>query len=273
MIRLLRPMNVLFAAVTIAAVALLAGGRPHDGMAVAVAALIGALMTAGANAINDYFDLGIDAVNRPDRPIPSGQVTPREAIWVWAVTTGVAVGCSFFLAAGPRLIVLIAGVVLYVYSAYLKRTILAGNVVVALMIALAFVFGGTVAGHPEWSIVPALFGFLVTFARELIKDVEDVEGDRAHDAATLPVRHGIRPALALITIDLIALVATTITAAVLRIYTVWFIAPIVLIDVVFLYTALAVWKDTSPRVMHRHSARMKLCMWGGLLAIIAGSIR
>jgi geranylgeranylglycerol-phosphate geranylgeranyltransferase len=271
-VRIIRPFNVAFTFVTIGAVCLVAGGHIDQWGMITIASVIGALMTAGANAINDAFDRDIDRVNRPDRPIPRGVVTPREAIWVWGISTGIAIALGLFLPPVPRIIVLAAGVVLFVYSSALKRTILAGNVVVALMIALAFIFAGTVVEHPAWAIVPALFAFLTTFAREMIKDVEDVNGDRAEGAATLPVRYGIKPSLALITVDLLALVAVTAVAAALRVYTPWFLLPIAIVDVAFIYTAFAVWKDTSPAVMRRHSARMKMCMVGGLIAIIIGSL-
>ncbi len=93
------------------------------------------------------------------------------------------------------LIVIFAVVLLYYYSARLKRTIIAGNVVVGFMTGMAFIYGGTTVGHVERALIPAIFAFLINFARELVKDVEDIEGDKKEQAVTLPVKYGIRPAL------------------------------------------------------------------------------
>ena len=271
-LRLTRPLNVLIASAAILAVSILAGGRSPDAWILIIAVLIGASMTAGANAINDVFDVEIDRVNRPDRPIPAGLVTAPQAVWVWGITTTVAVLLGILLPLVSSLIVTSAAVVLYVYSAYLKRTVLAGNVIVAAMIALAFVFAASVVNNVVWSVVPALFGFLTTYAREIVKDVEDMEGDRVHGAATMPVRFGVRPSLLLISVALTALVATTITASILHMFNRWFLIPIAPVDLLLAYTAVIVWKDQSPVAMHRSSVRLKACMVGGLAAIIIGSL-
>jgi geranylgeranylglycerol-phosphate geranylgeranyltransferase len=271
-IRLSRPLNVIIASAAILAVCLLAGGRAQQGFVIAVAVLIGALMTAGANAINDVYDIEIDRVNRPDRPIPSGGVPLRMAVWFWGATTTLGVLLGLLLPVTSCFIVTISAVVLYVYSVYLKRTVLAGNVVVAGMIALAFVYAGSVVDNIQWSVVPALFAFLTSYAREIVKDVQDIEGDRAHGAATMPVRYGVHPSLTLISVALLALIATTIAAVMLQKFNRWFLVPIVPVDLAFAYTAFIVWKDHSSAAMKKSSSRLKACMIAGLVAIIIGSL-
>ena len=88
------------------------------------------------------------------------------------------------------LIVVLSIALLYFYSARLKRTVLIGNLVIGLMTGMAFIYGGVVVGRMERAVVPAIFAFLVNLARELLKDVEDMEGDRKRTCSY--VAHKIR---------------------------------------------------------------------------------
>jgi geranylgeranylglycerol-phosphate geranylgeranyltransferase len=153
-----------------------------------------ALVTAAGNVINDYFDAEIDAVNRPDRPIPSGSVT-RTAARSFAVTLFLAgILVSFFTGLLCTGIAIINSLVLIAYAGKLKRTPLFGNITVAYLAASIFLFGGALNG---WDglvfIIPiAAITFFAMLARELVKDAEDVKGDKAGNADTVPIRFGIK---------------------------------------------------------------------------------
>ena len=152
------------------------------------------LITAAGNVINDYFDVEIDRVNRPDRPIPSGQVS-LPAARAYAATlflAGILV-CLFT----NELCIAIAvfnSLLLIAYAARLKRTPLLGNIAVSYLAASMFLFGGAFGGLPGlFHVIPfAVMTFFAMLARELVKDAEDVEGDRASGAVTIPIRYGIR---------------------------------------------------------------------------------
>jgi len=168
--------------------------------AVALAVTATAAATAAGNAVNDYFDRDVDAVNRPDRPIPSGRVPARAAATYAAALFGVATAAALSL---PPLALGIAVVNLLSLSAYtqlFKGLPAVGNVVVAYLTGSTFLFGAAAVGSiapPTWT----LFGLAATatFAREVVKDVEDVAGDREEGLRTLPIVAGERPALALAT--------------------------------------------------------------------------
>jgi geranylgeranylglycerol-phosphate geranylgeranyltransferase len=163
----------------------------------AAAAVLATVLAVGAgNAINDYFDRDIDRINAPDRPIPRGAVSPRGALAFSVVLFAVAVGLALVLpplAVGIAVLNLLA---LVAYTELFKGLPGVGNLVVAYLGGSTFLFGGAAVGG-DLSTAAVLFALaaLSTFAREVIKDVEDVAGDREEGLNTLPIAVGERRAL------------------------------------------------------------------------------
>jgi geranylgeranylglycerol-phosphate geranylgeranyltransferase len=157
------------------------------------------LITAAGNVINDYFDVAIDRVNRPDRPIPSGQVRlPAARAYAVTLFLGGILVCIF--TNGICLAIAVFNTVLLIgYAARLKRTPLFGNIAVSYLAASMFLFGGALGGLPAvFRVTPfAVMTFFAMLARELVKDGEDVEGDKASGAVTVPIRSGIRATMLL----------------------------------------------------------------------------
>ena len=194
---ILRPTNAVVSGLVALLAFLIAGGTP--GPVLVTLFLAAVLVTGAGNAINDYYDATIDAVNRPERPIPSGRVSERDAARYAAVLF--LAGCLVAVPAGPAPALIAAGnaVLLWLYAARLKRIALVGHLAVAFLAASIFVFGGAAAGFAglERVLPLALITLLGTVARELVKAAEDVEGDREGGALTFPVRFGVRPTVRL----------------------------------------------------------------------------
>ncbi|WP_247009607.1 geranylgeranylglycerol-phosphate geranylgeranyltransferase [Halorientalis litorea] len=168
--------------------------------AVPVAAAVGAtvLATGAGNAINDYFDRDIDRINDPDRPIPRGAISPRGALAFSVALFLVAVVVA--LALLPILAIAIAVVnlaALVTYTELFKGKPGVGNALVAYLGGSTFLFGGAAVGSVGPTVVLFLLAALSTLAREIIKDVEDVAGDREEGLNTLPIAIGERRALQL----------------------------------------------------------------------------
>ena len=202
LLRLTRPLNVvLFLAATALGGALAAGMSAFEGeplarllLAMASATLVG----AGSNVVNDLYDVEIDRVNRPDRPLARGAVSVRAAWGFWALLSAGGVLLGAWVSPLHGALAAASVVLLWMYSAWLKGTVLIGNVAVAGVIALGVLFGGLAVGSasgPLWAGVA--LGGVIVFAREIAKDVEDAEGDRAGGARTLPLVWGERRALGL----------------------------------------------------------------------------
>jgi geranylgeranylglycerol-phosphate geranylgeranyltransferase len=271
--QLSRPVNVLMAFVAVPVGCWIAGARTGDSVRVLLAAFSVALVAASANAINDYFDLEIDRINKPLRPLPNGMLAARDAQRMWFICALGAMVINVWIGGIALAMVIAADVVLYWYSAYFKRTALLGNILAAGMIAwMVFLYSGVVAGNVKRSIVPALFAFLSNFGRELIKDMEDVDGDRAAQANTLPVRHGIIPVRWIFTGTMIVLVFTTTATIVLHLYNLYFTIVVMPVNVCVMVVTIAMWRSSSPQSMHRISTLLKICMVMGLLGILFGSI-
>jgi geranylgeranylglycerol-phosphate geranylgeranyltransferase len=189
-----RPHNLAVAALTIlVGWAVAGGGSPTPALVLAI--VMGTLVTAAGNVVNDYFDADIDRINKPRRPIPSGRLT-RRGSWryYWLLTVLV------FAVAAPAGRGVVAFAVawtfcLYAYSAWLKTRLLLGNLMVSAVCASGFALGAWLAGDAKAALVPAALAFLFVMGREIVKDVEDARGDGAGGATTLALQLGARRAL------------------------------------------------------------------------------
>lgn len=210
---LARPLNALLAVVGVALGGYLAAGaeafRGGNARALALAALAATLVGAGANALNDRLDGTADRINRPNRPIPSGRATEAQATGLWLALSALAVALAAQVSPWHAAVAAASVAVLAVYSRWLKGTPLVGNAVVASVVAFAVLFGGEAVGGGALPVLGAAFAFAVNLVRELVKDVEDVGGDRAAHLDTAAVRWGVpaatRLALAGLVLTLVAL--------------------------------------------------------------------
>lgn len=190
-LELARPGNAIAAGVLTAIGAYVGGSLAAVAVTAAVATTV--LAVAAGNVINDYFDREIDAVNDPDRPIPSGRVTPRETLaFAVALFLGTVAGAVTL----PRLAIAVAGVnllALVTYTQLFKGLPGVGNLLIAYLTGSTFLFGAAAVGgvsRTVWVLVG--LAAAATFARELVKDVEDVAGDREQGLRTLPIAVGSR---------------------------------------------------------------------------------
>jgi 4-hydroxybenzoate polyprenyltransferase len=184
-----------------------AGAAPREAWSAALivypllGALMAAVLNAGNNALNQIYDLEIDRVNKPRRPLPAGRLTHREAWAFTLVTYGIALVLAWLVAPGGRhecfWIVLAAVVFTYVYSVPPLRTKRLGiwaNVTIAIPRGLLLKVAGwstvkTVVGLESWYI-GAIFGLFLLGA-STTKDFADMEGDRRGGCRTLPIRYGV----------------------------------------------------------------------------------
>lgn len=188
LVELSRPGNVAMAAIGVAIGALVASGGVTS-VPVAWAAVATMLVTAGGNALNDVTDREVDEAAHPDRPLPSGRLTPGSAFAFAIAAFLTALVAAWLVSPALFGLVLAAEAVLFVYEGKLKAVGLAGNLVVAGLVALTFVAGSLATGR-----VTAPVGFLAGLSllanvgREVYKDIEDAAHDRGRQ--TLAQRWG-----------------------------------------------------------------------------------
>jgi len=232
------------------------------------------LVTAAGNVINDYFDVEIDRVNRPGRPIPSGQVS-LPAARAYAVTLFLAgILVSLFTSGLCTLIAVFNSLLLLIYAARLKRTPLFGNITVAYLAASMFLFGGAPGGLPGLlHVMPfALMTFFAMLARELIKDGEDVEGDKASGAVTIPLRYGMKATMFLALFCAVLGVAASFIP--FPWWGPWYVYGILIVDGIILFSCLKATGCTTPRelIASKASTYLKAGMFASLVIFTLSSL-
>lgn len=153
------------------------------------------MIAAAGYIINDYYDVKIDLVNKPDRVVVGKWIPRRFAILFHSVLsiTGTAIG--FWLSVPIGLINFFCAFLLWVYSNQLKRQPFIGNLTIALLTGCALLLVEALYhSHNIMIWIYALFAFFITLAREIIKDMEDLKGDNTFGCRTLPIVWGIRRA-------------------------------------------------------------------------------
>lgn len=267
---LCRPLNVVIGMISIFIGAFITG-TIQPWLKVILAGLSGGFIAAAANVINDYYDIEIDKINKPYRPIAAGIITPKEGFIYSLIlfTPGIVLGylinwLAFFVS-------VFSSALLYFYSYRLKRTVLWGNLSVSLITALAFIYGGSAVNRLGLALIPATFSFFYHLGREIIKDVEDIEGDRADNIKTLPIQYGARPALIIATGIYILLILLTPIPYLLTIFGLYYLLTVLfIVDGTIGYVLFSLWKNPAPNNLSRLSMILKLNMFAGLLAIYLG---
>jgi len=265
----IRPANCLMAAFAaligiVVSKTTLSFGVIGSGVLVFVAVF---LVAAGGNVINDYFDVAIDKVNKPRRALPSGRITQRGAL-LYAITLSLfGIAVALFLNPICLGLATLNAALLVLYSWKLKRSALVGNLLVGYLTGSVFLFGGAAVSSVFLPGILFLSAMLAITSREIVKDVEDLPGDKRAGALTLPIRYGVAPSLAVATFFMLAAVAISPLPYVISILGPAYVGIIVVADSILLYGSLLSWSAPS-----RASAIIKYGMLIVLLAYIIGGI-
>lgn len=152
-------------------------------------------IAAAGYIINDYYDIKIDAINKPERVVVGKAIRRRPALFIHMVLSLTGIALGFWLMLPVGLINLGTVLLLWGYSDRLKKMPLIGNLVIALLSASMLLIVAVYAGKlNKITISYAVFAFLISLIREIIKDMEDMRGDASFDCRTLPIVLGIRRA-------------------------------------------------------------------------------
>ncbi|WP_449463221.1 UbiA family prenyltransferase [Tardisphaera miroshnichenkoae] len=239
--------------------------------------LVAFFLTAGVMITNDYFDREVDMINRPERPIPSGAVTGKQAIAFSASLFVVGIASS---AIGPWMpialpLALFSVVISLAYNAGLKKKGIAGNAIVSFNVALPFIYGSIMVGRPE-SLMNDLFfvyAFVANMAREIFKGIPDVAGDKSRGVRTLAVVYGAETA-GLVGFVLVALdVACSPLPYFLGVAGIGYMIPLIVGDLLLLHSSFVMAKRPEPRVVDKEKGEMLLGMGIIILAFLLSPLR
>jgi geranylgeranylglycerol-phosphate geranylgeranyltransferase len=214
-IALTRPGNAILTAVAVIAGAFIAKG-PEDILVfqteIAICCISAMMLVGGGNALNDYNDRESDKKNHPERPIPSGKISAENALNFAQILLGLGLVILIFALDNkmPFVIALLGIITLIAYENGLKAAGIAGNIAVGLMSGAVFLYAGMAVNDPGPTIWMVGLAILATITREIVKDIQDLEGDK--DRFTLPAKIGIDMSLNLATLILLVAIGLSYTA-------------------------------------------------------------
>ena len=232
--------------------------------------------------INDIYDVEIDRINRPERPIPRGAISIKEAKYLFALTLSIGLAISIIHSLIVELYfinVIIAaffGIIGFVYAKWGKKSGFLGNLIVSVSFSIGLLYGAILNGI--WIPLYIYFFFLTAFflllAREIVKGCEDIEGDKLEEVKTLAIRLGIKKALIISLIfDILAIVFF-----ILPIFTdiinplAFLISMIFGLVVVLVAITLSIISKLEQQEFKRISLLLKLGSFLGLIAFVFASI-
>ncbi|MCW3088375.1 MAG: 4-hydroxybenzoate polyprenyltransferase [Sediminibacterium sp.] len=250
------------------------------------------LIAAAGYIINDYFDLNIDQVNKPDKVVVNVLISRRWVIF-WHMFLSL-LGLFFTVSALPiaeywHLVLanLASIILLWFYSTNLKKQLLIGNVLISLMTAWVigilffskypFTVNQLLAtSHDEvrffrFTVVYASFAFIISLIREVIKDMEDMDGDRKYGCRTMPIVWGVNASKVFVAVWIIVLVAAL---AIIQLYVLpfgWWLSVVYCLALVMaplVWILVKLFRAQSPADFHLLSTAVKLVMLTGILSMI-----
>jgi 4-hydroxybenzoate polyprenyltransferase len=245
-------------------------------------------IAAAGYIINDFMDIKIDLINKPDR-VFIGKHVGKKTAFTWYISLNIIGLLIFFYLSvtlkKPSLIVINTMVVfaLLFYSISIKKKFLTGNILISLLTAwviLIFPFiweGISTYAASDLSIIwvaSLLFGafaFIISMIREVVKDMEDLDGDRANNCTTLPIESGISKAKVYAGAWIIILASAIIASAlfmarvgkwIMLSYTVIFLLTPLIVSLFRLYIS------QKPDEFHKLSGLIKWIMFAGILSML-----
>lgn len=237
--------------------------------------LTGFLVCAYSMAVNDVYDLEVDKVNRPDRPIPSGTVSVEGASRLSFVVLAAGMACSV-LSLNPLAVAIAAAYAFlsWLYNSRAKKTGLAGNLIVASSLAIPFIYGGAVSGGSiggSLILMMALTAFFSGVGREVVKGMADVEGDAKRDISSVARSRGLpfasRVGAAFFLLAVFTSWVPLLTGLANQVYSYGVVVP----DVIFAYLAFAIVTRHEPANAYRVKRIALGGMTAGLLVFIGGA--
>jgi 4-hydroxybenzoate polyprenyltransferase len=240
--------------------------------------------------INDYFDLNIDQINKPDKNVINKVISRRWAIVLHLVFSVGGLVATAIAVSFDKWYLIIANLVciilLWLYSTSFKRQAIVGNIVISVLTAWTILilfftkvpFSAAFGGSDELTIkffrvsfLYAGFAFIISLIREAIKDVEDMEGDRKYGCRTLPIIAGMTATKIYTTVWMVVLIASLIILQLYILQFAWWWA--VMYSVVFIifpliYLFSKYYKARSTADFRQLSSMTKWIMLTGILSMI-----
>jgi 4-hydroxybenzoate polyprenyltransferase len=251
------------------------------------------LIAAGGYIINDYFDLDIDQINKPDKVVVNSLINRRWVIFWHMSLSLIGIYCTMFALRFTEYWHLILAnmcsvIFLWIYSTSLKKQLLIGNVLISILtawvIGILYFSKYPLNEFPNsnyssnqnvrffrLSVLFAGFAFVISLIREVVKDLEDMEGDRKYGGRTMPIVWGVNASKVFISVWLIVLITTLIILQLYVIQLGWWLSIsycLILIVAPLLYVFKKLFSAYTAADYHHLSIIIKMVMFSGILSMI-----
>ncbi|NNV54988.1 geranylgeranylglycerol-phosphate geranylgeranyltransferase [Limnovirga soli] len=248
------------------------------------------LIAAAGYIINDYFDLNIDQVNKPDKMVVAKIIRRRWTI-IWHIilsVSGIAMG--FYVDYTSRIWLLgfsntACVLLLFIYSASLKKKLLIGNITISILTAWTILvvawceynhliktdIGLRADKILRETFLFAGFAFIISLIREVIKDMEDIEGDRKYGCKTMPIVWGINATKIFVAVWIVVLAGVLLVVQVYALRLTWWYSVsytmlLIFIPLIWIFNKLL--KASTSADYHTISTAIKLVMLAGICSMI-----
>jgi len=272
-IKLVRPFNFLFVILAVIFGAYYRTELILDFVPI-VAAFSAAFICSSGYIWNDIYDIEIDRINKPHRPLPAGNISLPSAKKFGIILFVLGFIMVIFLQNLPMIILaLFNSVILWLYARKGKQLLLVSNIIVAFATASTFLYGGISNNNFGNSLFIFSAAFIYTLIRELIKDMEDVVGDRSQNIRTLATKYGKEKAKYFALLGIILIFIGIPLPFFLDIYNQYYLwVVLALVEIPLIYSFVSLLKDISKSNCAKLSSILKYDIFIGLLAIFLGKI-
>jgi len=271
-LRLSRPVNILIASLSVLLMASLMDRFPPLSAILSAMAVV-AMLNAAANAVNDISDIEVDRINRPRRPLPAAELSIAQARRFALIMFIAGNALSLTLGLLPAMIsALIATPLMIWYSSTLKVTPFWGNLVIACILGMALIFAASAYGDWRAGLIPAALAFGINLIREIVKDLQDMEGDARREARTLPFVLGERGTRKLAGLLSLLMLAALPLPWLQGAYSLYYLIPVLLTVGLPLAWMSFLFFTQKPLNYGKFSTMLKVTMLFGLVSIYAGRL-
>ena len=279
-LRLLRPINCLMMGFAVIVGSALASPDALItlGQNLVYGFVTGFALTAASMAINDYFDRKIDAINEPNRPIPSGLIKPKEALVFAFILTAIgfatALANSCLTNISCFLVAIIAWIIFVAYTTVGKRSGLPGNFLVSVCVAIPLIYGSIIIANEVKPnvLIFASMAFLSITGREVTKGIVDVQGDRMQNVKTVAVRYGEKTAAVIATLFYLSAVSLSPVPCFLpNPVSFWYIPFVAVTDFGLVASSFVLLNNYSRENAKKVKNMALLWLFFGLLAFFVGA--
>lgn len=243
--------------------------------------ITGFSITGASMISNDYWDRGVDKINSPKRPIPSGRVTSKEAAIFATIFSVIGLVSACFINFPTSLIIASIGLLMFFsYNYRVKQSGFMGNVLVSASIILPLVFGGSIQPQTSTSVrsltLLIFFELMIFFAntgREVNKGISDIEGDKVRKISTIALKYGPKAAAQLSSAFYLFAVFLSPLPWFLGLVSWLYIPSVAVVDLGFVASVFILLKDYSKENALKVKRMVLVWMLLGLLSFVVGAVQ